>query len=47
MTFCDVLGCQRQAVERLEHFNRLCGGTGHLDVCPLHLIDWLWEHFLV
>lgn len=47
MSQCEVWGCRLLAVERLEHFNPLCGGTGHLDVCPLHFIDWVWEHFLI
>ena len=44
---CGVWNCNLRAVERLEHFNTCCGGWGFLMVCPLHLIDHVWEHFLV
>jgi hypothetical protein len=42
---CGVWGCNLSAVERLEHINTRCGGTGFLDVCVSHLIDHVWEHF--
>jgi hypothetical protein len=45
---CDMWGCSLAPVERLERFNTRSGPHGgYLDVCPLHLSDHVWEHFLV
>lgn len=51
MKFCgfwlDTYGpCPLPAVERLVHFNELCGGAGERDVCYRHLAEHLEEHLL-